>query len=175
MVVSIDGFTETKDKDMEWQAWGEDMINFMDNFMEGTDVIILGRNAFELMENYWPSEKVRKEEPVIAGRMNSIHKLVFSKTRNTTNWENTSFATDIDSEIAKLKQRPGKDIVLFGGQGLAQTFMKKGLVDEYQLIVSPTALGNGNPLFTEKHNLELLNATTMPSGNVILKYKNKQN
>lgn len=170
MVISLDGYTETVDKNMDWQPWGEDMTAYMDNFMAGTDTILLGRKAFELMEGYWPTEEIRIEEPVLAKRMNETHKLVFSTTRTTTNWENTSFADRIENEITKLKQLPGKDMVLFGGGELAATFMEKGLVDEYHIITSPIALGSGNPLFKQRTNLKLKKVQPMPSGNVVITY-----
>jgi dihydrofolate reductase len=51
-----------------------------------------------------------------------------------------------------MKQQPGKDPVIFGGAGIAQTFMQLGLIDEYHLLVHPIVLGRGKPLFKGLHD-----------------------
>lgn len=170
-MTSLDGYIETNDKDISWHVWGKDMEQYMNDFFESVDTILLGRKAFEIMEDYWPSEKAKTEDPIIAGRMNDTQKIVFSKTRHSSDWENTIFVNDIEM-VTNLKQKPGKNIVLFGGAELANTLMQKGLLDEYYLIVNPVALGMGNPLFKEHKSLKLLDSKTMESGNVILHYTN---
>lgn len=171
-MTSLDGYIETNDKDISWHVWGKDMEQHMVSFFENVDTILLGRKAFEIMEDYWPSEKARTEDPVIAGRMNSIKKIVFSKTRNSSDWENTIFASKAAKTVDDLKHGVGKNIVLFGGSEIADELMKKGLLDEYFIIVNPVVLGSGNPLFKEHKNLKCIDSKTMECGNVILHYTN---
>jgi dihydrofolate reductase len=81
---------------------------------------------------------------------------------------------NIAEEISKIKQEPGKDLVLFAGAGILSTFMQLGLIDEYRLIVNPVVLGKGNPLFkglNDKLYLKLLGTKTFSCGNVILYYQ----
>lgn len=171
-MTSLDGYIETNDKDISWHVWGKDMEQYMNDFFESVDTILLGRKAFEIMEDYWPSEKAKTEDPIIAGRMNNTKKIVFSKTRHSSVWENTIFTADAEKTVSDLKQKSGKNIVLFGGAELANILMQKGLLDEYFIIVNPVVLGGGNPLFKEPKNLKLLDSKIMESGNVILHYTN---
>jgi dihydrofolate reductase len=81
---------------------------------------------------------------------------------------------NIAEEIAKLKQQPGKDLVLFGGVRIAQTFVSLGLINEYRLLVNPVVLGSGTPLFkglNDKLNLKLLRTRTFNSRAVSLYYQ----
>jgi len=83
----------------------------------------------------------------------------------------------IPEEISKMKQQPGKDLVLFGGAGIASTFRQMALIDEYQIIVNPIVLGSGKPLFKnikDRLNLELLKTNTFRCVNVILYYQHYQ-
>jgi dihydrofolate reductase len=73
-------------------------------------------------------------------------KIVFSKTLDKHEWNNSRLATaDIAEEIAHLKQQPGKHIVVTGGASLAQSLLQSGLIDEINLTVHPVALGSGTP------------------------------
>jgi dihydrofolate reductase len=85
---------------------------------------------------------------------------------------------NIAEEISKLKQQPGKDLVIFGSPGLAQTFMQLDLIDEFRLTVNPVVLGRGVPLFKDikdRINLKLLETRTFNSGVVALYYETKRN
>jgi dihydrofolate reductase len=103
-----------------------------------------------------------------------MQKIVFSKTLEKVEWKTTRIVKDhIAEEILRMKQEPGRDMVLLGGAGLASTFMNLGLIDEYHLIVNPLVLGGGKPLFKdvkERHKLKLINAKTFKSGKVVLHY-----
>lgn len=76
---------------------------------------------------------------------------------------------DLATDIAQLKSEPGKDIMAHGGAGFARSLVRLGLVDEFQLLVHPVALGQGLPLFSELLKpiaLQLVSATTFPGGAV---------
>lgn len=77
-----------------------------------------------------------------------MQKVVFSRTHDTVEWEKWNNASllkdDLGEEIARLKKKPGKDMVLFGGVGIAQSFIRHGLVDEYRLLTVPYILGTGS-------------------------------
>ncbi len=111
---------------------------------------------------------------MVAGLMNSLPKIVFSKTLDRAEWNNSRLVKEnVAEEVSGLKQQPGKDIAIFGSSNLAVTLAESGLIDEYRMIMNPVFLGGGTPLLKgikEKLNLKLLNAKIFKSGNVLLYY-----
>lgn len=108
----------------------------------------------------------------------NISKIVFSKSLEKVEWNNTRLIRDnIAEEISKLKHQPGKNLVIFGSPGLAQTFMQLDLIDEYRLTVNPVVLGSGKPLFRDikdRTNLKLLETKPFNSGVVGLHYETRR-
>ena len=176
MMVSLDGYIETTEKDISWHNWNAEMDDYMTDFFQNIDTIILGRKAYELMASYWPTPAAESENPLIAHKMNKLNKLVFSKSLQSSEWRNTTILDHVSSyEIQKLKQRNAKDLVIFGGADIAQTFLNLSLVDELQLIINPVLLGNGTALFGNNEDirkkLSLIKTVTTKMGNVIVCYK----
>jgi len=126
------------------------------------------------MASYWPTDAAIHDDPEVAGLMNSLSKIVFSRTLDKPEWNNSRLVkNNVVEEVSKLKQQPGKDIAIFGSSDLAVTLAEQGLIDEYRIIVNPLFLGGGTPLLKgikEKVNLKLLNARIFKSGNVLLYY-----
>lgn len=124
------------------------------------------------MQGYWPIVLTKPDSPKQAldhaRWLEDVPKIVFSRTLNEATWNNTLLIKDnVAEETTKLKQQPGKDLVIFGSPGLATTFMDLGLIDEYKLTVHPIILGNGISVFrnnTVKSTLKLLDAKTLKSG-----------
>ena len=141
--------------------------------LDHVDAILMGRVTYELMAAYWPS--AGEDDPVIAARMNSLPKIVFSRTLDKAEWNNTRLIKeDIAEEVAELKRQPGKDLVLFGSATVLNTLMRLELIDEYRLIVNPVVLGQGKPLFQDvgaRLELQLMKTRVLDSGNVILYYR----
>jgi dihydrofolate reductase len=104
--------------------------------------------------------------------------VVFSKTLKESVWNNTTLATlDLVDEINQLKNKPGKDIIVYGGAGFVSSLIKEGLIDEYHLFINPNALGQGLPIFnrlTQPLNLQLKGTTTYSNGVVGLLYEPKR-
>jgi dihydrofolate reductase len=107
--------------------------------------------------------------------MNTLPKLVVSRTLDRADWANTRILTgDVAGELTRLKQQPGKDIAIFGSSDLVVSLLGMGLVDELRIMVHPVVLGAGKSLFrtaTERINLELVEARPFRSGNVLLTYR----
>jgi dihydrofolate reductase len=107
--------------------------------------------------------------------MNSIPKIVFSKTLSKADWNNTTLIKDnAPQEVAKIKNQPGKDIAIFGSFGLALTLLPDKLIDEFRILVNPVVLGKGKQMFdsiTERLHLKLINTKVFNSGNVLLYYE----
>jgi dihydrofolate reductase len=100
-------------------------------------------------------------------------KIVFSKTLEKVEGNARLVRDGAAEEVAKLKEQPGMDLAV-GGAGLASTFMKLGLIDEYRLFVSPVVLGGGTPYFPaldERINLELIETQTFGSRIVYVRYR----
>jgi dihydrofolate reductase len=141
-----------------------------------------GRVCYEGMATFWPAAEADPQSPPelveFARKINSKPKIVFSKTLEKADWKNTRIVREnIGDEITKLKQEPGKDLVLFGGADIAATFMQLGLIDEYRLLVTPIVLGGGTPLFKDgidRFNLKLIEAKTLDTGALILRYAPEQ-
>ena len=146
----------------------------------GADTLIFGRKTFELMESAWPEIARTRASPTpmveFADLINGIEKIVYSRTLKHTEWQNTTILDElIPEDILKLKQQPGKDI-LVGGPDLVSTFSKLGLIDEYYFIVHPMIGGKGKRFFEhtqlgESIRLELMDIRKFKSGAVKLKYR----
>jgi dihydrofolate reductase len=127
------------------------------------------------MASYWPTPAAQADDPMVAEKMNTMPKIVFSRTLDKVEWNNTRLVKgDAVKEISELKQQPGRDLLIFGSADLASNLTNLGLIDEYRIMVNPVVLGKGNPLFKdikEKLNLRLLRTKTFSNGNVLLYYE----
>lgn len=154
------------------QAFGHRQIAFMD----AIDAILLGRVTYEMFVQYWPKATSGDDKP-FADKINAIPKIVFSGTLDRAPWGDFDEARIVRSEaadeVAKLRKQTGKDMVIWGSLSLAQSLMKKRLIDEVQLVVCPVVLGEGKPLFHEgidPGGLKRLETRSFDRGNVLLAY-----
>lgn len=179
--LTLDGFAAEKNGELNFFPDSEaDKYSDQDQlqFLESIDTILLGRITYELFVAFWPTATNDKE--IIADRLNSIPKLVFSNTLASAPWGKWPSATvikgDAASEIRKLKEEEGKDMVLWGSLSLAQSLIKENLIDEYHIRICPTALGSGRNFFPDANryfNLDLTQFKKYDSGTVLLKYQPK--
>ena len=178
MLTSLDGYFEGPDRDISWHNVDEEFNDFAIRQTGEFGALLFGRVTYELMASYWPTEAAKRDDPIVAGLMNGLPKIVFSKTLEKVDWENTRLVKDNFAQaISKLKQAAGKDIAIFGSSDLTVTLMEHGLVDEYRIMVNPVLLGNGKPLFKgirNKINLKLIKTKAFKSGNVLLYYEPNQ-
>jgi dihydrofolate reductase len=169
MHVSLDGFVGRLNGDLDWlfpdidddlKEWTVDQLSQMDTHL-------LGRVNYEEQAQHWPSSTDE-----LAPLINNATKVVFSKTLEKADWQNSRVARgDIAEEISGLKRQPGKDIFVPGGARFAQTLSKHRLIDEYRLVVHPVVLGSGLPLFTDALDLRLLSSRAFATGAVALTYE----
>ena len=178
-LVTLDGFFAGPNGELDWHIVDEEFNQYAIDLLSKVDALLFGRVTYQLMADYWPAAATNpstsKSDLEIADKMNNLPKIVFSKTLQEVKWNNSRLVKDnIAEEISKMKQQPGKDMVIFGSGSIVSTFMQHGLIDEYRIIVNPIVLGNGNPLFKgikDKHNLKLLKTRVFGSGVVILYYE----
>lgn len=174
-MVTLDGYFEGSNQDISWHNVDDEFNGFAIDQLNSTDGLLFGRVTYQLMASYWPTEVATTDDPIVAGKMNALPKVVFSKTLAKAEWNNTRLIKDhIAEEISKLKQQPGKDLALFGSANLMSTLMQMDLIDEHRVMVNPLILGSGTPLFRkakEKQNLKLVRTRTFGNGNVLLCYQ----
>ena len=160
-------------------AFTEDMSDYLWSLLNSADTFIIGRVTFEMWENYWPLQANNPSSNDFAKKFSvftdQIQKLVFSTTLKSVSWQNSRVVnTDISTEIFRLKKLPGKNIILVGGPGIAQTFTKLNLIDDYQIYINPVIYGPGKSVlgFLDKERqLELVDAQISPPEGVRLHYR----
>ena len=186
--VSADGYFATADGKMDWVIQDEEIGKRAAEGMSETGTVLFGRRTYEQFASFWPhalDESSTAPDPHAPGHrsrelkamavwLNEATKLVFSKSLKEATWKNTRLLRELDPrKIEALKRQPGGDIIMFGSGSIASQLTQHGLIDEYQLVVSPVLLGSGWPLLSgvsRSTKVSLLEAKTYPSGNVKLRY-----
>ena len=172
MHVSLDGFAADVNRGLGWISYDSELQQYADGIVATVGSPVYGRVTYELMESYWPkvldNPDASENSKAHAKWVDKVTKIVFSKTMKKADWNNTIVINEnIAEEINKLKQQPGKDLVIFGSPGLSHSFMELDLIDEYQLTLNPVLLGSGLPVYENiknKTNLKLVKATPLKSG-----------
>lgn len=172
-LVSVDGLFEgDKPWDLGWHdtIWGDELDRLSVEQLEIAGALLFGRRTYEGMAAYWPTST----DP-IAGRMNGITKVVFSRTLTDASWANTTLERgDAVAAVAALKRQEGGDLFVFGSAALSTSLGAAGLFDEYRIAVAPVILGSGSPLFGRgqpQRALRLLESRSLASGGVVLRYQ----
>jgi dihydrofolate reductase len=169
-MITLDGFFEGPNKgQLDWFLFDDELERYIIDSQKSADTLLFGRVTYEGMAAYWPSA-----EGKIADSMNRVSKVVFSRTLERADWNNTRLVKEnAPEEVLCLKQQPGGDIFVFGSADFASMLMEHGLVDEYRFGITPILLGSGTPFFkgsAHRFNLKLVEARTLKSGLVILHY-----
>jgi len=179
MHTSLDGFVAGPNGEMDWIRFDAELADYVGKITDSADTALYGRITYEMMESYWPtaaeSPTATKHDIEHANWVNNALKIVFSRTREKTNWKNTMIIKDdIAEKIADMKNQPGKNLLLIGSASITHVFMQHNLIDEYWINVNPVLLGEGTPLFTnisDRVNLKLVQAKTFAHGVVGLQYE----
>lgn len=150
--------------------------------LRSADTLLLGETTYKMFKNYWPfAGDDPNATPVIkdiSKLNNSIEKAVVSdnlSSEETKAWSNTTIIKGVDlfSKINKLKQKSGKDILIFGSRILWNYLLNNNLIDELHFIIAPIVLGEGTPIFVSQPEvtLRLINTYSWKdSGNVLVRY-----
>lgn len=183
MHVSLDGYVADANGGLDWMSYDNEMAEYAEEVVATVGVALYGRTTYQLMEGYWPTvlENPSASEHSLnhARWVQDIPKIVFSKSLDKVTWNNTRLIKDnIAEEVRKLKQEPGKDLVIFGSPGLVKTFLELDLIDEYRLTLQPFVLGDGIPLARDvkkKSDLKLVSSGQFKSGVIKLHYSTIRN
>ena len=176
--VSLDGYFVDKNGDMSWAKADHQDAEwnaFVAENASGEGVLLFGRITYELMAGFWPTPFAIENMPVVAEGMNSMPKVVFSRTLDQASWNNTTLVKgDLAAEIRKMKQEPGEGMAILGSGSIVSQLAQEGLIDEYQIVVNPVVLGAGRTMFDgvkEKLSLKLTKTRAFGNGNVLLCYE----
>lgn len=178
--VSLDGFISDINGDMSWAKEGndEEFNSFTSENARGKSEMIFGRVTYDLMSSFWPTPMAMEMMPVVAASMNNAPKVVFSRTMKEASWVNTRVVnTDPVTEVRKMKEASGPLILLMGSALIVSELANANLIDEYQLILNPMAIGNGKSMFSElreRLNLTLVKSRTFKNGKLFLSYQSSQ-
>ena len=161
------------------QIGDEETHEYFTHLMRDVDLLVFGRKTYELMVPFWPdvakSQSMTKAGNEFARAFDSINKIVFSRSLESAEDRNTRIVrTNLRDEIVKLKQEPGKNI-LVGGVDIPSQLIELGLVDEYRFVVGPVVAGEGRRLLEgvslpEKLQLKPVESKFFKSGCVALRY-----
>lgn len=180
--MSVDGYIAGPNGEMDWTVWNWDaaLKQYVTAITLPIDCIVLGRKLAEGFIPHWAAVAANPGHPEFTAgqKFTETAKVVFSKTLNSSKWDNTILAKgDLVEEITKLKQQDGQDIIAYGGANFVAALIKHGLIDEYHLFINPTAIGSGLSIFKEldsKQNLKLVKSTAFDCGIVVLHYQPKR-
>ena len=186
--VTADGYFTSPDGKLDWVVPEPQIDKEAGEGMSGQGAILFGRRTYEMFQAFWPhalEDPGTAPDPHMPGRrspeiramavwINEAAKVVFSKTLKDVTWKNTRLLHAFDPrEVEAMKKQPGPDMLVFGSGSIASQLTEHGLIDEYRFVVGPVLLGSGRPLISgvpKSSRLDLLEAKTYPSGNVMLRY-----
>jgi dihydrofolate reductase len=179
MHTSLDGFVGGPNGEMDWINVDEEIFEYAGDRTNEADAALYGRVTYQMMDSYWPtagdSPQASKHDIEHSKWYNQVEKIILSKTMKNTGQKKTTFISEnVAVEISKIKQQPGKNILIFGSPGAAHSLMRENLINEFWLFVNPILLGKGIPLFDsmdEHRQLRLLKNKAFSSGVVCLHYE----
>ncbi len=175
MFLSLDGYYKGLNEDISWHHHGEEEGQFSADSLQSENALLFGRKTFEMMASFWPTEMAAQQFPEVAKGMNKAKKYVVSNIIQKTDWNNTEIISgDFITEIKKLKQNSTNGITILGSGQLLTALAAESLVDEYDIMIDPVAIGAGTSLFTgltTPLQLQLTGTRTFKSGVVLHNYK----
>lgn len=180
MQMTINGYVAGPNGENDWMTWTPDpeLMAFMNSQYDSSGTILLGRKTAEFFIDFWQGAFDKNPETPFAKKIVDLPKVVFTKTLDESTWSDTTLAKgSFIEEIASLKKQDGKDIIVIGSPGFVSSLIKEGLIDEYQLIINPTAMGNGMTIFNSLDSIRKftpVQSKLYPGGKIVLIYKPKE-
>ncbi len=176
--ISLDGFVAGVNRELDGFDVGDENLQFVCSLTEGADAALMGRVSYKLLNDWWPTAATRTgattAEIDYSNWYNAAQKIVISKTISDEHLHNTVIIrNNIEEEISKLKEQPGKNILIFGSPSVAQALIEADLIDSYWIFINPVIFGKGIKLFTESSKmlkLTLVSSKAFPNGEFGLHY-----
>ena len=178
VIISLDGYFTSPKNEIDWFAgFDSEEWPWSSDILRSADAMLYGRVTYEEFRQFWPTPEPKQMgiDPYLIERLNNLPKIVFSKSLAETPWKPASLVREEPvAAVAKLKQEPGKDIVVVGSGTLVASLVRDDLIDEYFIRVRPIILGAGRSLFVDqkaRHPLRFVSARTFKSGAIGLHYE----
>jgi len=174
-VMEAPGFEEHRAGRNGWAMRVSDaeLQDFSGEQITGAGALLFGRTTFNIWAAFWPTAPAPAAP--MAARIESLPKYVVSRTLPDSDWANTTVLRgDLETEIRRLKEREGGDLLAYGSADLVAGLLELDLVDEMRILLFPVILGSGKRLFRDDADLRylrLMSVSTTSSGVVILKYE----
>jgi dihydrofolate reductase len=176
--VTLDGYFAGLNGDFSWAHTGNDDAEYAAFVAEnagGGGQLLFGRVTYQLMAGYWPTPMADQHNPAVAAAMNQMSKVVFSRTLREASWSNTTLVKgDIVAAIRRMKDQPGPGMAILGSGSIVAQLALEQVIDEYQMMVDPVALGSGRTMFegiSKMLTLKLTKTRTFKNGKVLLCYQ----
>jgi dihydrofolate reductase len=179
MWTTLDGFVAGPDDEMDWLVLDEHLQDYETRLVTDAEALLLGRRTHEDFAGAWPQiARDETEQPgtrAYAQRVHEMPKIVVSRSGKTAEWDHTTRVADLDEEtVAHLKDGGDGTLVVYGSLSVIASLEALGMIDEYQLLVHPTAIGMGKALFGPSQaptRLHLVSAEPFPSGVTLMRYE----
>lgn len=171
--ITADGFVAGPSGELDWMTWDidEKLKSFINDLHEDVDHILLGRKMSEGFMSHWESMQPGHPDYWLAKKLVDTPKIIFTKTLDKAVGKNVSLAKgNLTDEITILKNKNGKDIIVYGGASFVASLLRENLVDELYLFINPTAIGEGLRIFENKTPMTLAESKQYECGVVVNKY-----
>lgn len=175
--MTINGYVAGPNGENDWMTWNPDdeFMGFINSHFDSSDTLLLGRKTADGFIKHWESAFEKNPDTAFAKKIVDTPKVVFTKTLDESTWNNTTLAKgNLAEEVANLKKQDGKDISVVGGAGFVSSLIKERLIDEYHLIVNPTAIGDGMTIFNSLDRMQRfspIESKLYSGGKTVLSYK----
>ena len=152
MNVSLDGFVARPDGSVDWTVVDDELHSWFNEHMRDVSASLYGRRLYEVMAAYWPTGDTDPNGSDVtreyARVWQATPRVVFSRTLDSVDHNSRLARGDVEEELAAVRREFDGDIEV-GGPTLAAEFIRRGLVDEFGLVIHPVVLGTGKPYFPE--------------------------
>jgi dihydrofolate reductase len=173
--VTLDGYFSGPNGDLSWaHKQDPEWNNFVADNSKGGGALLFGRVTYEMMVSFWPTPEAAKAFPTVAEGMNRAQKVVFSRTLDKASWQNTRLVKDgLAAAVREMKSEPGPGMTILGSGKIVAQLASEGVIDEYQLVINPIALGKGRTMFEGVKapvNLKRISTREFKNGNILTVY-----
>lgn len=182
--VTMDGMTAGPEGDLSWlieHAVTPQMVAYAEGIWRGATTAVMGRTNYEGFQGYWPpvadDPDAAPRDRALATWIDTVEKVVFSRTLDEATWQNSRVAREVEPEIRALKAAEGGDILVLNSASIIQALLKADLLDELRINVLPAIVGGGLRLLTEglpRSDWELVGALTLQSGGVAMHHRRRR-
>lgn len=175
MWTTLDGYVAGPEEEMDWLAPDDSMMAYETSLVTDAEALLLGRGTHGDFAGAWP--RIARDEAeapatrAYARRVDEMPKFVVSRSGQTADWDNTTRLDSLDEDaVARLKGDGDGDLVVYGSLSVIDALQRMGAIDEFHLLVHPTAIGEGKALFGSPVRLRLGSVETFATGVALMRY-----